>query len=177
MGQSLLRQVQERETIFRGMLQENGWQVYFEDGMLFDSHKGIGLIRLGADGLPSALIWGHVDDFLIHAITKSKCDEALDVFMTAALRIGLICQPCKTSPSSQIQKHCGFLYNTKGIPCLEAPQSKVDRSLASIQFLRSGAPTQQLSCLTLAVVIGLLQSIVEATAHNVGQTFLSDLCD
>jgi hypothetical protein len=42
-----------------------------------------------------------------------------------------------------------------------------------IQFLKAGASTAaKLSRLTLAVVTGLLQSLVEATPQHIGQTYL-----
>lgn len=175
-GASLLRQIREQESVFQGTMQENGWRLHFEDGE-FDPHKGVGLVCIGDDGLPAALMWIHVDDILIHAPTRSKCQQALDAFMEATLRVGLICQPCKSKPPAQIQKYCGFLYDTTGIPCLRVPQDKADRALASIQFLKSGARNERLSRLTFAVVIGLLQSLVDATPHRVGQTFLRRLYD
>jgi hypothetical protein len=46
-----------------------------------------------------------------------------------------------------------------------------------IQFLKAGASTAELSRLTLAVVTGLLQSLVEATPQRIGQTFLCWLYD
>ena len=95
--------------------------------------------------------------------------------MNGALRVGLICQPCKTWPPSQVQKYCGFLYDTVAIPCLRVPQDKADRALATIRYLRSGAATNRLSRLTLAVVVGLLQSLVDATPNRVGQTYLRRL--
>jgi diketogulonate reductase-like aldo/keto reductase len=46
-----------------------------------------------------------------------------------------------------------------------------------IQFLKAGASTAKLSRLTLAVVTGLLQSLVEATPQRIGQTYLRWLYD
>jgi len=175
-GASLLRQVREREAVFQGVLQDNGWRSFLEKKP-FEAHKGVGLVLMGADGLPAAIMWIHVDDIAIHAPTKSKCFKAVNSFMDAALRVGLICQPCKTRPPAQIQKYCGFIYDTTGVPCLCIPQDKIDRSIASIRFLRSGAATVRLSRLTLSVVVGLLQSLVVATPYNVGQTYLRRLYD
>lgn len=175
-GSSLVRQTRERALVFQGILQDNGWRAHLEDEP-FDPHKGIGLVVMGADGLPAALMWIHVDDIAIHAPTKAKCKAAVDEFMNAALRVGLICQPCKTRPPSQRQKYCGFIYDTTGIPCICIPQDKIDRSVAGIRFLRSGAACEALSRLTLAVVVGRLQSLVGATPYNIGQTYLRRLYD
>ncbi|MCK7580969.1 MAG: hypothetical protein MZV65_38715, partial [Chromatiales bacterium] len=46
-----------------------------------------------------------------------------------------------------------------------------------IKFLKAGAATAELSRLTLAVVTGLLQSLVEATPQRIGQTYLRRLYD
>jgi len=175
-GASLLRQVREREAVFQGLITNNGWRVHYEDGN-FDPRRGIGLVVMGEDGLPAALMWIHVDDIAVHAPTKVKCQAALTALMDATVRVGLICQPCKTRAPAQVQKYCGFIYDTVGIPCLRAPQDKLDRALATIAYLRAGTTTWRLSRLTLAVVVGLLQSLVEATPYNMGQTYLRRLYD
>jgi hypothetical protein len=46
-----------------------------------------------------------------------------------------------------------------------------------IRFLKAGGATFDLSGLTLAVVTGLLQSLVEATPQRIGQTYLRRLYD
>jgi hypothetical protein len=56
---------------------------------------------MGSDGLPAALIWVMVDDYLIHAPTKRKCREAFTVFMNHMVRLGFICQCVKTGPPAQ----------------------------------------------------------------------------
>jgi hypothetical protein len=90
---------------------------------------------MGADGLPAALVWAFVDDFKIHAPTRAKLITALNAFMDLSLRLGLICQKVKTKPPSQVQKYCGFIYDTRGIPSLKIPEYKQSRGLAMIQFL------------------------------------------
>jgi len=57
------------------------------------------------------------------------------------------------------------------------PADKQDRALASIDFLRSGGDHHGLSRLTLTAVVGLLQSLIDATPARVGQTYLRRLCD
>lgn len=130
---------------------------------------------MGDDGLPAALMWIHVDDVAIHAPTRAKCHRALTAFLDATVRVGLLCHPAKLTPPTQVAKYCGFLYDTTGIPCLRIPQSKTDRAVATIEYLRSGAADFRLSRLTLAVTVGLLQSLVDATPCNVGQTYLRRL--
>jgi hypothetical protein len=122
-------------------------------------------------------VWVFVDDFKIHAPTRAKLVTALNAFMDLALRLGLICQKVKTKPPAQVQKYCGFIYDTTGIPTLKIPADKRSRGLAMIQFLRAGVESMELSRLTLAVVTGLLQSMVEATPQRVGQTYLRQLYD
>jgi hypothetical protein len=173
-GLSMLRWLTTNETAFQGVTRENGWRSRLA-GQEHDPHLGTGLVRVGHDGLPAALIWAFVDDFKIHAPTKAKLIVALNAFMDLALRLGLICQPVKTKPPAQLQKYCGFLYDTTGIPTLSIPDDKRSRARAMIRFLRSGGPSMRLSRLTLAVVTGLLQSLVEATPQRIGQTFLRRL--
>jgi hypothetical protein len=132
---------------------------------------------MGTDGLPAALIWAFVDDFKIHAPTRRKLHTALNAFMDLSLRLGLICQKAKTKAPAQTQKYCGFVYDTTGIPTLRIPEDKRQRGLATIRFLKAGGPSMDLSRLTLAVVTGLLQSMVEATPQRIGQTFLRRLYD
>jgi hypothetical protein len=113
-----------------------------------------------------------VDDFKIHAPTKGKLIQALNAFMDQSLRLGYICQKVKTKPPAQLLKYCGFVYDTSGIPTLSIPDDKRSRGLAMLQFLRAGDTLFEISRLTLAVVTGLLQSLVDATPQHIGQTYL-----
>jgi hypothetical protein len=175
-GLGMLRLLAKREPVFQGCIQENGWRARLA-GDLHDPRLGSGLVRVGSDGLPAALVWAFVDDFKIHAPTKRKLIRALNAFMNLSLRLGLICQKVKTKPPAQIQKYCGFLFDTTGIPTLRLPEAKWSRGLATIGFLKAGGPSLELSRLSLAVVTGLLQSMVEATPQRIGQTFLRRLYD
>ena len=175
-GNSILRQLREREEIFQGTLTDNGWRFHIQGGRR-KNRNGALLILLRRDGTPAALMWIHVDDILIHGPTKEVCELALHAFMDTTVRIGLVCQPCKSKPPGQVQLYCGFLYDSARIPCVRVPANKTDRAIASIHFLRSGTASERLSRLTLAVVIGLLQSLVGATPHNIGQTYLRRLYD
>jgi hypothetical protein len=175
-GLSMLRKLAEEEPVFQGKIQENGWRRRLDDGE-HQPELGTGLIRIGEDGLPTALIWAFVDDFQIHAPTREKLVAALTAFMDLALRLGLICQKVKTKPPAQVQKYCGFIYDTTGVPTLRIPEDKRGRALAMIEYLRAGSEERELSRLTLAVVTGLLQSMVDATPQRIGQTFLRRLYD
>jgi hypothetical protein len=175
-GVAMLRLLLEQEDVFQGDIQENCWRTKL-NGSGYDPKHGTGLIRIGKDGLPSALVWAFVDDFKIHAPTREKLIKALNAFMNLSLRLGFICQKVKTKPPGQVQKYCGFLYETTGIPTFSIPNDKRSRGLAMIRFLRAGGSTLELSRLTLAVVTGLLQSLVEATPQRIGQTYLRRLYD
>jgi hypothetical protein len=125
-GLSMLRSLVEREPVYQGSIQENSWRTRLENG----GHKpeqGTRLVRIGADELPAALVWAFVDNFKIHAPTKPKLLIALNAFMDLALRLGLICQKVKTKPPAQVQKYCGFIYDTTGIPTLQIPEDKRSR--------------------------------------------------
>jgi hypothetical protein len=172
----MLRLLLEREGVFQGTVHENGWRTKLA-GNGYHPEMGTGLIREGDDGLPAALTWAFVDDFMIHAPTRGKLIRALNAFMDLSLRLGFICQKVKTKPPAQMQKYCGFLYSTVGIPTFSIPEDKRNRGLAMIKFLKAGAATAELSRLTLAVVTGLLQSLVEATPQRIGQTYLRRLYD
>jgi hypothetical protein len=130
----------EREPVFQGQGRENCWRTKLATNT-YNPELGSGLIRIGNDGLPAALLWAFVDDFKIHAPTKSKLIEALNAFMDLSLRLGFICQKVKTKPPAQIQKYCGFIYYTTGIPTLLIPEEKRSRGLAMIQFLKAGGET------------------------------------
>jgi len=97
--------------------------------------------------------------------------------MDDALRLGLICQKVKTKPPMQVQKYCGFLYDTCGSPEFWVPPEKQSCALAMIGYLRVEVSSLDISRLTLAVVMGLLQFLVEATLDQVRQTYLQHLYD
>jgi hypothetical protein len=172
-GNSCLRQLRERSSIFRGKATENTWRAALA-GESVDAKQGYGRVEIGEDGLPVAQIWGMVDDFLVHAPTKKKCYQAFSAFMDHTVRLGLICQKVKTSPPAQVQKFCGMLYDTTSHPCIRIPDAKVSRSLATIEFVERQNLRGQLSRLTVSVMNGLLQSLVDATPQRQGQTYLRE---
>ena len=120
---------------------------------------------------------GFVDDFLIHAHNQRDCHLALSTFMDMTVRLGFICQKVKTSAPFQVQKYCGMIYDTRSTPNLRIPINKVSRCVASAKYLLSKPRSQHLSRLSLAVVTGVLQSVVDATPQQVGQTQLRYLYD
>jgi hypothetical protein len=117
----MLRKLVGNEAVFQqGETRENGWRSRLSVGEC-DPHLGSDLVKIGLDGLPAALILACVDDFKIHAPTKAKLIVALNAFMDLALKLGLIChQEVKTKPPAQVQKYCGFIYDTTGISTLHS---------------------------------------------------------
>ena len=79
---------------------------------------------IGSDGLPAVLLWLHVDDLLIDAPTMGKLHAALNHILDTTLKLGLICNPSKTSPPSQTVKYCGFEYDTFSTPTIHIPHNK-----------------------------------------------------
>jgi hypothetical protein len=116
-----------------------------------------------------------VDDYLIHSPTKARCEEAFGQFMEYMLRLGFICQKVKTSPPAQVQKLCGLLFDTRATPKLQIPSAKVSRSLATLDYVVKTNVQGILSRLTVAVLGGLLQSLVGTTPARLGQTYLRGL--
>ena len=55
------------------------------------TRRGSLTVRKGDGGLPAALTWAFVDDFMIHAPTWEKLIWALNAFMDLSLRLGFIC--------------------------------------------------------------------------------------
>jgi hypothetical protein len=85
--------------------------------------KGM-LFTLESDDGPAVLIWAWVEDFLIHGPNEDKTSRALSLFLDLALDFGLLCQPKKLMPPSQVVKYCGFLLDSLEIPCLQIPVAK-----------------------------------------------------
>jgi hypothetical protein len=172
----MLRLLLDCEPAFQGTIHENCWRTQLAGNGYQPAH-GTGLTRIGTDGLPVGLVWAFVDDFMIHALTCKKLTDSLSAFMDQALRLGYICQKVKCKPPAQRQKYCGFIYDTTEILTLRIPEDKQSHGLAMIHFLKGGGPTFELSRLTLVVVTGLLQSLVDATPQRIGQMYLRWLYD
>jgi hypothetical protein len=147
------------------------WKVALE-GDEFDPKLGIGRVLIVYNVLPACLIWIHVDDIFMHGPTHEKFTSALKKILDLTVLVGLIfCHQTKLKPPAQIQKFCGFLYDSVGTPKLRIPDNKVVRALALLEFLMRGSGTV-ICRLALAVVVGTLQSLVPATPNTIGDSFL-----
>jgi hypothetical protein len=171
-----MRLIRASDPIFQGHVEINTWATAMKDGS-YDPRKGHGRVLIGDDGLPAALIWVMVDDYLIHAPTKRKCYAAFSSFMDHMVRMGFICQRVKTSPPAQRQKFCGMIFDTTKIPTLLIPGSKVSRAMATISRVMDLNRRGDLTRLSASVLGGLLQSLVDATPSRQGQTYLRSLYD
>jgi hypothetical protein len=169
-----IRQMKERHTVFQGDVVLNTWSEALATGK-YDERFGHGRMLMGKDGLPTAIVFSMVDDYFVHAPTMGKCDEAFGVFMDTAIRLGLICQPHKTKPPGRIQKFCGMMMDTTGIPRIVIPEEKVARAIVTIDYILGLDDTGILSRLSASVLGGLLQSLVVATPSRQGQTYLRSL--
>ena len=109
-GEGILNMLRAEETVFQGIYRvENTWRVALHKG-IYDPSIGHGYVFRQGNGRPIAQLFGFVDDFKVHAATREDCIIALNAFMDIMVRLGLICQPVKTSPPSQVQKYCGYIY-------------------------------------------------------------------
>jgi hypothetical protein len=176
LGDSGLRLLRAESPLFQGQAVENSWRQGFR-GHPYNPRYGHGRVIVGEDGEPAALLFAHVDDYFIHGPSLRKTCLAFNAFMDQSVRLGIICRETKTRPPAQQQKFCGFIYDTRGTPRLVIPNDKVSKALASIQYLRAGAAQGRLARLTLAVVVGRLQSLVDATPRRIGNSYLRRLYD
>lgn len=174
-GAAFLREVIDTDPRFRGVPMDNNMASHLR-GLGYDPTVGIGRILVGEDGLPALLLWIHVDDVFLHGPTEDKVNAGMTHLLDTAVRLGLICQPAKTSPPAQVQKFCGFLYDTRGIPAIEVPPAKIAKALAMTDFILAD-PHRAFSRLTVAIVAGVLQALVPATQSNIGATFLRAVYD
>jgi hypothetical protein len=70
-----------------------------------------------------------------------------------------------------------LVYDTKAVPKVVLPDSKVSRARATLAYVVRQNARGKLSRLTVAVMGGLLQSLVDATPSRQGQTYLRRLYD
>jgi len=174
-GEGILNLLREESPVYRGVRRlKNTWRTALQRGK-YNADIGHDYVFEQENGQPVAIVFGFVDDFFVHAATWSDCVEGLNAFMDLMVRLGLICQPVKTSLPAQVQKHCGFIYDTRGTPTLHIPPNKIARCIASAMYLKSKPRIEHLSHLSLAVVTGVLQSIVAATPQHSGQVHLRAL--
>ena len=176
-GEGILELLRAESPLFKATSRkENTWRSALNTGE-YDQDLSHGYVSYQDNGNPVAQVYAFVDDFLIHAASWEECAAAMTVFMDLMVRLGMICQKVKTSPPSQIQKYCGFIYDCTGAPSLQIPPNKVSRCLASVDYLLSRPRDHILSRLSLAVIAGVLQSVVDATPQRLGQGHLRPLHD
>jgi hypothetical protein len=173
-GASLVRKLQETCSRYQGEIHHNTWWQAFSGEQEFDPGLSHGQYLLSAnDGLPAVLVFGHCDDFLIHGPTWFKSALALRDSLDLCLQVGLLAHPGKLTPPCQEVKYTGFLWNTEGIPTLKTPSFKVSKSRALIDFALKNRDS--LSRLCLAVIKGVLGSLLDATPSRTGHTHLRSL--
>ena len=169
-GLAFIRMLQSRFEAFQGNPKINCWWTGFsEDG--YDPDLGYGFTLIGKDG-GAAKVWAFVDDFLIHGPTYDKTSLALSLFLDLAVDCGMLCHPKKLTPPQQVVKYCGFLLDSRAIPCLRVPIGKRERALAIVEHVLESPSARAYSRLSLAVAAGVLQSLVEATPLRLGHTYL-----
>ena len=172
-GQGFLRLLRSRYKVFQGKGRANCyWTGFTELG--YDPARGYGFIMENSDGL-TVQVWGFVDDFLIHGPTHELVTEALHAFLDTACRVGFLCHPKKCVAPCQSLQYIGFVFDTTSHPTLKIPTAKRERALAMTHHLLASPPTQRFSRLSLAVVAGVLQSLVDATPAFIGNTYLRQL--
>lgn len=172
MGLAFVRLVKESFDVFQGQAKANCyWTGFREIG--FDPKLGYGFVLTAADG-GAALIWVWVDDFLIHGPTYEKTSKALQFFLDKAVDCGFLFHPKKLVLPQQVVKYCGFLFDTTSVPCLRIPEAKRDRALAICEYLAQSPAHKNWSRLSLAVAVGVLESLTEATPRRLGHTHLKE---
>jgi hypothetical protein len=174
-GAAFVRLLKERCPVFQGKPTNNTWWNQFLTGQACHPLWGLGMVLCGADGQPAALCWGHCDDFIIHAPTQTKCMQALHEFLDWTVRVGLLAHPKKLTPPAQQVKYTGLIFDTRAEPCLRIPEGKREKALAMLDFVEHHRT--RISRLCLAVLIGVLESLVDATPPRLGHTYLRSLQD
>jgi hypothetical protein len=174
-GLAFVRLVKERFQLFQGTPLANCWWKGFRTTGEFDPKWGHGYVLIGRDGKPSVKIWVFVDDFLIHGPDEESALAALTFFLDIAVEVGLLCHPGKLTPPQQVVKYCGFILDTRHVPIQRAPLGKRERALAMVEYLLSSLPEREFSRLSLAVVTGVLESLVDGTPHRLGHTYLRNM--
>ena len=170
-GLAFIRMLKEQGRMFASNRTPNCWWTSLtETG--YDPSQGYGFAVTRADGGAAVKIWVHVDDFLLHGPDWESTSEALTYFLDKAVDVGLLCNPQKLYPPSQIQRYCGFLFDTTGEPTLHIPEDKLDRCRAMAQHLGNMRPGTRVSRLALSVIAGTLESVADATPNRLGHTYL-----
>ena len=174
-GAAFVRFLIDKFPVFQGKPVDNSFMAYFTK-KVYHPKYGEGRVLIGRDGKPAVLIWIHVDDILIHGPSYDKLVSAMKSLLDTTVQLGLICQPCKTTPPTQKVKFCGFIYDTENVPQLIIPDNKVSRAIALIDHLHHGMK-HTFARLIVSMVVGFLQSLVPATPGNIGASFLQPIYD
>jgi hypothetical protein len=153
-GLSFVRMLKGRFDEFQGDPKINCWWTGFSATGYYPE-LGYGFNLIGGDGA-SVKVWAFVDEFLIHGPTYDKTSRALTLFLDLAVERGMLCHPTKLTPPNQVVKYCGFLLDSRAIPCLRIPLSKRECALAIVEHLLESLPTREFSRLSLAVAAGVL---------------------
>jgi hypothetical protein len=120
-GTAFVRMVWEQYPQFRGLSMQSD-VVTLLQGNDFHPTLGMGWMLIDEYGIPACHIYLHIDDILVSGPNYYKTCAALDWILDCTVRVGLICQPVKTKPPSQIQKMCGFIYDCTGLPTISIPK-------------------------------------------------------
>lgn len=171
-GLAFVRLLKARFKIFQGQPKANCWWSGFTMGGSYDPLQGYGHVLIGTNGKPCVQIWVFVDDFLIHGPDYESTATALTLFLDTAVTVGLLCHPGKLTPPQQEVKYCGFLLNTSGVPRQIMQTGKRERALAMTEYILESPIEKVFSRLALAVVAGVLESLVDGTPHRFGHTHL-----
>jgi hypothetical protein len=171
-GLSFIPMLKSRFRVFQGTPHANCFWTGFSETGEYDSKLGYGYVLLGPDGEPAARVWAHSDDVLLHSASYATTAKALTLFLDMAVECGLLCHPGKLTPPSQVVKYCGFMLDSIGIPTMRIPLEKRERAIAMVDYLLLGKVKTEYSRLSLYVVAGVLESLVEATPSRLGHTYL-----
>jgi hypothetical protein len=105
-------------------------------------------------GLDHVLIKGRCNNFLLHGPTFEETTAApLTGFLDCAgVDLGLLCNPGKlTPPLSHLVKYTGLIFHSTTKPILRAPEYKVDKAIAMVDYVL--AQHKQILHLSLAVLL------------------------
>jgi hypothetical protein len=109
----------------------------------------------------------------IHGPTKDKTIAALTDFLNCAVDVGLLCHPGKLTPPAHAVKYTGLIFDSTANPILRIPEYKVAKAIALTDY--GWAHQGRISRLALAVIVDVLESLVEATPTRIGHAYLRHL--
>ena len=143
--------LKELSSDFSGEARNNCWwsSLTYEG---YNPTLGYGFSLHQPDGSPAVKIWVHVDDFLIHGPTFESTSRALTFFLDKALNVGMLCHPKKLKPPAQVQRYCGFDFDTRSDPILRIPADKHERCQAMVDYMLSFSVGDRISRLSLSVI-------------------------